>query len=115
MVKCFRSRSPGVSSYEYQPPADVGASRALREQFIAHRFAALDSYQRHQDDIDTAWQEAAWVGEDIGYLDPEELVEATERITAVIGEYTAATRPRSAHARRVAFFGYAVPTDDDPS
>ncbi|MFF0467570.1 ArsR/SmtB family transcription factor [Micromonospora zamorensis] len=96
-------------------PEFVAASRALREQFIAQRLVALDSYERHQDDFDTAWQEAAWVGNDFGYLDPEELIEVTERIKAVISEYTAATRPRRPHARRVAFFGYAVPAHDGPS
>ncbi|MET7965917.1 winged helix-turn-helix domain-containing protein [Micromonospora sp. NPDC005305] len=113
----WRATSRGItwSATGDGSPEFAAASRALREQFIAQRLAALDSYQRHQDDFDTAWQEAAWVGEDIGYLDPDELVEVTERIKALIGEYTAATRPRTANARRVAFFGYAVPTDDGPS
>jgi predicted transcriptional regulator len=113
----WRATSRGItwSATGDGSPEFVAASRALRDQFIAQRLAALDAYQRHQDDFDTAWQEAAWVGEDIGYLDPDELIEATERIKAVIGEYTAAARPRSAHARRVAFFGYAVPTHDGPS
>ncbi|KKK04817.1 helix-turn-helix transcriptional regulator [Micromonospora sp. HK10] len=113
----WRATSRGItwSATGDGSPEFVAASRALREQFIAQRLAALDDYQRHQDDFDAGWQEAAWVGEDIGYLDPDELVEVTERIKAVIGEYTAATRPRSARARRVAFFGYAVPTHEGPS
>jgi hypothetical protein len=51
----------------------------------------------------------------MGYLDPAELTEATERIKAVIAEYTDAGRPRKEGARQVAFFGYAVPTCDGPS
>jgi len=113
----WRATSRGISwsATGDGSPEFVAASRALREQFIAQRLAALDAYQSHQDEFDSAWQEAAWVGDDIGYLDPDELVEATDRIKAVIGEYTAATRPRTAHARRVAFFGYAVPTHDGSS
>lgn len=96
-------------------PEFAAASRALREQFIARRLAALDEFQRHQDEFDIAWQEAAWLGEDMGYLDPAELTEATERIKAVIAEYTSATRTRKEGARQVAFFGYAVPTYNGPS
>jgi DNA-binding transcriptional ArsR family regulator len=113
----WRATSRGItwSAIGDGSPEFVAASRALREQFIAQRLAALDAYQRHQDDFDTAWQEASWVGEDIGFLDPDELVEATQRIKAVIGDYTAAARPRSPGARRVAFFGYAVPIPDGTS
>lgn len=96
-------------------PEFTAASRALREQFIARRLAALDEYQRHEDEFDLTWQEAAWLGEDAGYLDPGELTEATERIKAVIAEYTDPARPRRQGARRVAFFAYAVPTYDGPS
>ncbi|MEV6348677.1 helix-turn-helix domain-containing protein [Actinoplanes sp. NPDC051851] len=95
-------------------PEFAAASRALREQFIARRLAALDDFQRHEAGFDIAWREAAWVGEDMGYLDPTELTEATERIKAIIAEYTDPARPRQEGARRVAFFGYAVPAPDGP-
>jgi len=113
----WRATSRGItwSAAGDGSPEFVAASRALREQFIAQQIATLDAYQRHQDDFDTTWQEASWVGNDIGHLDPDELAEATERIKAVIGEYTDPARPRKPDARRVAFFGYAVPTHDDPS
>ncbi|MFI5930968.1 ArsR/SmtB family transcription factor [Actinoplanes sp. NPDC051494] len=91
-------------------PEFAAASRALREQFIANRLGVLEEFQRYQHEFDAAWQEASWVGEDIGYLDPAELIEATERIKAVISSYTDPERPRTAGSRRVAFFGYAVPT-----
>jgi DNA-binding MarR family transcriptional regulator len=87
----------------------VAASRALREQFVEQRLAALTSYLRAEDSYDTTWQEAAWVGDDIGYLDPTELTELVERIKAVLSKYCSPDRDRSAQARRVAFFGYAVP------
>ncbi|GAA3836045.1 helix-turn-helix domain-containing protein [Sphaerisporangium flaviroseum] len=96
-------------------PEFATASRALREQFIARRLAALDEFQRHEDEFDVTWQEAAWIGEDMGYLDVAELTEVTERIRAVIAEYTNADRPRKEGARQVAFFAYAVPTYDGPS
>ena len=96
-------------------PEFAAASRALREQFIARRLAALDEFQRHEDEFDVTWQEAAWLGEDMGYLDPAELTEASERIKAVIAEYTDTARPRKDGARQVAFFAYAVPTYDGPS
>jgi DNA-binding MarR family transcriptional regulator len=96
-------------------PEFAAASRALREQFIARRLAALEEFQRHQDDFDVTWQEAAWLGEDLGHLDPAELTEASERIKAVIAEYTRADRPRREGAREVAFFAYAVPTYRGPS
>jgi hypothetical protein len=96
-------------------PEFAAASRALREQFIARRLAALDEFQRHEDEFDVTWQEAAWLGEDMGYLDPAELTEATERIKAVMAEYTNPARPRREGARQVAFFAYAVPTYNGPS
>ena len=96
-------------------PEFAAASRAPREQFIARRLAALDEFQRHEDEFDVTWQEAAWLGEDMGYLDPGELTEVTERIKAVIAEYTNAARPRKEGARQVAFFAYAVPTYHGPS
>jgi DNA-binding transcriptional ArsR family regulator len=112
----WRATSRGItwSAVGDGSPEFVAASRALREHFIAQRLAALDAYHRHQDDFDTVWQEASWVGEDIGYLDPDELVEAVERIKAVISEYTTAARTRKPGARQVAFFGYAVPTYQGP-
>ena len=91
-------------------PEFAAASRALREQFITRAVAALDRFQRHEDEFEVTWREAAWLGQDLGYLDPAELTEATERIKAVIAEYTDPARPRSEGARQVAFFGYAVPT-----
>lgn len=96
-------------------PEFAAASRALREQFIARRLAALDEFQRREDEFDVTWREAAWVGEDMGHLDPAELTEATERIKAVIAEYTNPGRPRREGARQVAFFAYAVPTYGGPS
>ncbi|GIE86043.1 winged helix-turn-helix domain-containing protein [Actinoplanes regularis] len=96
-------------------PEFAAASRALREQFIARRLAALDEFQRREDEFDTAWREAAWIGEDLGHLDPAELTEATQRIKAVLAEYTDTARPRREGARKVAFFAYAVPVPDDPS
>src|SRR5690349_19457960 len=96
-------------------PEFAAASRALREQFIARRLAALDDFQRHEGEFDITWREAAWLGEDMGYLDPAELTEAAARIKAVIAEYTDPARPRAEGARQVAFFAYAVPTHDGSS
>jgi hypothetical protein len=92
----------------------VAASRALRDQFIAHRIAALEKYQSRQDEFDPEWQEAAWIGEDIGYLDADELIKVSQRIKALISEYTDNSRPRQPGARQVAFFAYAVPTVERP-
>ncbi|MET7705722.1 winged helix-turn-helix domain-containing protein [Micromonospora sp. NPDC005413] len=96
-------------------PEFAAASRALREQFIVRGIAALNQFHRHEDEFEVTWQEAAWLGADMGYLDPTELSEATERIKAVIAEYTDTARPRKEGARQVAFFAYAVPTYEDPS
>ena len=96
-------------------PEFAAASRALREQFIARRLAALDEFQRREDEFDVTWREAAWLGEDMGHLNPAELTEATKRIKAVIAEYTNPGRPRREGARQVAFFAYAVPTYGGPS
>ena len=96
-------------------PEFAAASRALREQFIARGMAALEQFQRHEDEFGITWREAAWFGEDLGYLDPAELTEVTERIKAVIAEYTDPARPRKEGARQVAFFASAVPTYDGPS
>jgi predicted ArsR family transcriptional regulator len=113
----WRATSRGItwSATGDGSPEFVTASRALREQFIAQQLAALDAYQRHQDDFDATWQEASWLGSDIGHLDPAELAEAAARIKAVISEYTDPARPRRAGARRVTFFAYAVPAPDGAS
>ncbi|GAA2587820.1 helix-turn-helix domain-containing protein [Winogradskya consettensis] len=111
----WRATSRGItwSATGDGSPEFAAASRALREQFVAHRLAVLEAYQRHESTFAPDWQEAAWVGEDIGYLTPAELVEATERIKAVIQSYTDPGRPRQETARQVAFFGYAVPVPED--
>lgn len=96
-------------------PEFAAASRLLREQFIGRGLATLVQFQRHEAEFDVTWREAAWLGDDIGYLDPDELTEATERIKAVIAEYTDGGRPRKQGARPVAFFAYAVPTYEGPS
>jgi len=96
-------------------PEFAAASRALREQFVARGIAALNQFHSHEDEFEVTWQEAAWLGADMGYLDPTELAEASERIKAVIAEYTDAARPRKDGARQVAFFAYAVPTYEGPS
>ncbi len=112
----WRATSRGItwSATGDGSPEFVAASRALRDQFVAHRLTALTDFQRHQDEFDTAWQEAAWVGEDIGYLDPEELAEVTERIKETLREFTDPARARRPGARRVAFFSFAVPTVEEP-
>jgi hypothetical protein len=113
----WRATSRGItwSATGDGSPEFAAASRALREQFIARRLAALDEFHRHEHEFDVTWREAAWLGEDIGYLDPAELAEVTERIKAVVAEYTNAARPRKEGARQVAFFAYAVPTYEGPS
>ncbi|MGX6604236.1 ArsR/SmtB family transcription factor [Micromonosporaceae bacterium Da 78-11] len=105
----WRATSRGITWSATGDGEFVAASRALRDQLVAQRLAGLDAYQRHEDRFEADWRRAAWVGEDAGYLDPAELTEVTERIKAVIAEYTDPTRPRPATARRVVFFGYAVP------
>ena len=105
----WRATSRGITWSATGDGEFVAASRALRDQLVAQRLAGLDAYQRHEDRFETEWRQAAWLGEDAGYLDPAELIEATERIKAVIAEYTDPARPRPAAARRVLFFGYAVP------
>ena len=110
----WRATSRGVTWSSTGSGEFVAASRALRDQLISRRLAELEAHRTHEDTLDPAWRQAAWVGEDAGYLNPEELTEATVRIKAVIAEYTDSARPRSATARRVSFFGYAVPTPDEP-
>lgn len=95
-------------------PEFAAASRALQEQFLASGMAALEKFRRHEDEFEVVWREAAWFGKDAGYLDPAELTEVTERIKAVIAEYTDPARRRREGARQVAFFAYAVPTYEGP-
>jgi DNA-binding transcriptional ArsR family regulator len=113
----WRATSRGItwSATGDGSPEFLAASRALREQFVSRRIATLTDYESRQDQFDTAWQEAAWVGEDIGFLDPAELAEVTARVKALLGEYTDPARPRRPGAREIAFFGFAVPTVDGPA
>jgi DNA-binding transcriptional ArsR family regulator len=111
----WRATSRGVTWSSTGTGEFVAASRALRDQLISRRLDELESYLRHEDDLDPAWRNAAWTGEDAGYLSPDELIEAAERIKAVIAEYTDPERPRGTAARRVTFFSYAVPSPDEPA
>jgi DNA-binding transcriptional ArsR family regulator len=109
----WRATSRGLTWSSTGSGEFVAASRALRDQLISRRLDELEAHRRNEDSLDPAWRDAAWVGEDAGYLDPGELLEAAERIKAVIAEYTDPRRTRSATARRVSFFAYAVPSPDE--
>ncbi|BCJ40203.1 transcriptional regulator [Actinoplanes ianthinogenes] len=111
----WRATSRGITWPATGSPEFVAAARALRDQMVARRIEELDDYRRAEDTLDPVWREAAWFGEDGGYLTPAEVAEATTRIKAVIADYTGSRRPRTADARLVRFFAYALPTPPPPT
>ncbi|KUL37615.1 ArsR/SmtB family transcription factor [Actinoplanes awajinensis] len=108
----WRATGRGITWAGTGSPEFVAAARALRDQMVARHLDELDEYRRAEDTLDPVWREAAWIGYDVGYLTADEVAEATTRIKAVIAEYTGSPRPRQTEARKINFFGYALPARD---